>query len=177
MILIYPWRVVENTADITAAQFLVNEMVTAQVAVESGMAEVTDYDMAGAGFEGFVTTTRGGTPARGFIGRTGGDCLVMHWAAPESAQVGRLPAATPCQREQIGTVPLRSHDGYVPGTGPPFDVTPLVGEAWTPFWFVVATILLVWVAIRGATDLFAILVRPDHFFEERRHRRWGRSQE
>ena len=177
MILIYPWRVVENTAEIAAAQSLVDDMVAAQMAVESGMAEVTDYDTASVGFEGFVTTTLGGIPARGLIGDAEGDCLVMHWTAPDIAQVGRLPAGTSCRAEQVGAVPLRSHSGYVPGTGPPFDVTPLVREASTPPWFVAASIVLFWVAIRAATDLFTMFVRPDHFFEERKRRRPGRSRD
>ena len=176
MILIYPWRAVENSAEIAAAQSLVDEMVEAHSAVASGMAEVTDFDMASAGFEGFISTTPGGVQARGFIGRTDGDCLVMHWTAPDIAQVGRIPAASPCHPEQVGTVPLRSHDGYVPGTGPPFDVTSLVREAWTPFWFVAAAILLVWLTIKSATDLFTMFVRPDHFFEDRQRRRRDRSK-
>ena len=177
MTLIYPWRVAENTAEIAAAQSLVDDMVAALVAVESGKAGVDDYDKVSFGFEGFVTSTPGGVPAQGFIGGADGDCLVMHWTAPDIAQVGRLPDATSCRAEQIGSVPLKSHNGYVPGTGPPFDVTPLVREAWTPLWFVAASIVLFWVAFRAATDLFTMFVRPDHFFEERGRRRRLRSRD
>lgn len=163
---IYPWRSVDNAEEIAAAQSFVDSMSVAHDAVAGGRSVVADFTIADHGFVGFETVTPGGVPATGLIGPIGNDCLVMHWTAPEIAQVGRLPSNRPCSPGEITVVPLQPNNGYVPGTGPPFDVTSLIREAHTPIWFVAAAIVLAWVVIKAGLDIFLIFLRPDHFFAE-----------
>lgn len=71
-----------------------------------------------------------------------------------------------CDPDSIAEVPIRPNGGYIPGTGPPFDVTPLVYKARTPFWFLGALVLLLWIIIKATLDLFLIALRPDYFFSK-----------
>lgn len=164
--LIYPWRSIDNAAEVAQAQMLVDSMSSAHDAISSGEANPEEFTIADDGFAGFTSITPGGVPAVGLIGRSGDTCLVMHWTAPGIAQVGRLSPNLGCDPAQIEEVPLRPNAGYVPGTGPPFDVTPLVREAHTPVWFVAALVMLVWLMIRSGLDLFLIFQRPDFFFSK-----------
>lgn len=166
--LIYPWRSVDNPEEITAAQTLVDEMSEAHHSISDGVTDVDDYTIDDDGFTGFEAATPGGVAALGLIGPSGTNCLAMHWTAPNIAQVGRLPSGTDCAPEVIEEVPIRPNDGYVAGTGPPFDVTSLIREAETPFWFLAALIVLAWVVIKASLDLYLIVVRPDYFFAKDR---------
>lgn len=163
--LVYPWRAVENTEEIEKAQELVGSMSEAHRSIAvTGDLEIDEVANAAYGFEGMETQTPGGVPALGLVGASDENCLVMHWTAPEEAQVGRLPPEWPCSPSSIAVVPLTAHDGYVPGTGPPFDVTTLIREAHTPIWFIAALVILIAIALKAAVDLFLILMRPDDFF-------------
>lgn len=167
MALISPWRSVDNAAEVAEVQTLVDEMSTALESIAAGTSSVDDFTLANDGFEGFSAVTPGGIPAEGFIGPSEDNCLVLHWTNPDIAQVGRLSAGRTCDASEIDEVPLRPNDGYVPGTGPPFDVTPLIREAHTPAWFIAVLVALVWLAIRAGLDLFLIFQRPDYFFADK----------
>lgn len=166
MTFIFPWRSVDNADEVADAQLLVDSMSRAHDSISSGESTPEDFTIVDDGFTGFTSVTRGGVSAVGLVGRSGDDCLVMHWTAPEIAQVGRLPPNLGCDPAQIEEVPLRPNAGYVPGTGPPFDVTPLIREAHTPAWFVAALVVLVWLALKAGLDLFLIFQRPDVFFSK-----------
>jgi hypothetical protein len=166
--LIYPWRSVENISEIEQAQMLIDEMSAAHRSVAvTRDSSLDEYTRPEDGSQGLDTQTPGGVPAAGLIGLAGENCLIMHWTTPEEAQVGRLPAQWPCVPESVAVVPLAAHEGYVPGTGPPFDVTPLIREAHTPAWFIAALIALAAIGLKAGADLFLILVRPDAFFSDR----------
>lgn len=162
--LVYPWRTVENSEEIEKAQELVDAMSDAHYSVAvTDEVDLDSFTAARNGFEGMETQTPGGVPASGLVGASDENCLILHWTAPEEAQVGRLPREWPCSPDSIAVVPLAAHDGYVPGTGPPFDVTPLIREAHTPAWFIAALVVLAAVGLKASVDLFLILVRPDDF--------------
>ena len=165
--IIYPWRSVENTEEIEDAQALVDAMSVAHHSIAvTEQADLDEFTSDQDGFSGMETQTPGGVPAAALIGPSGENCLIMHWTAPGEAQVGRLPPEWPCTPDSIAVVPLAAHDGYVPGTGPPFDVTPLIREARTPAWFIVALVALAGLGLRAGVDLFLILIRPDQFFSD-----------
>lgn len=164
MAAIYPFHSADNAEEVADVQGLVDAMSAAHDSITSGSANVGDFMLADKGFTGFVAITPGGVPAEGLIGQSGEHCVVMHWTAPNIAQVGRLIPDQGCDPARITEVPIRPNHGYVPGTGPPFDVTPLIYEAQTPFWFIGTLIVLIWITIKAALDLFLIALRPDHFF-------------
>lgn len=164
MVLIYPWRSVDNAGEVAEAQLLVDDMSDAHDSIVSGASTVDEYAVAEDGFAGFVAVTPGDIAATGLIGMSGDDCVVMHWTAPDIAQVGRMTPDVACDPSEIEEVPLRPNSGYVPGTGPPFDVTPLIREAHTPVWFLGALVVLAWLFIKSGLDLFLIFLRPDYFF-------------
>lgn len=164
--LIFPWRSVDNADEVADAQLLIDSMSRAHDSISSGESTLEELTIVDDGFTGFTSVTPGGVPAVGLVGRIGDDCLVMHWTAAGIAQVGRLPPNLGCDAAQIEEVPLRPNSGYVPGTGPPFDVTPLIREAHTPAWFVAALVVLVWLMLRSSLDLFLIFQRPDVFFSK-----------
>lgn len=166
MAAIYPFRSSDNAEEVAAAQALVDAMSEAHDSVTVGDSDIGDFTLEGHGFAGFAAVTPGGVPAEVLLGRSGENCIVMHWTAPRIAQVGRLVDGQNCQPARIAEVPVRPNDGYVPGTGPPFDVTPLIYKARTPFWFMAALVVLIWVTIKAALDLFLIALRPDHFFSD-----------
>lgn len=167
MAVIYPWRSVDNAAEVAEAQMFVDEMSAALNAIADGTSDVEDFTAENEGFAGFATVTRAGNPAGALIGRVGDNCIILHWTQPDIAQVGRLPSNRACNAASIDEIPVRPNDGYVPGTGPPFDVTPLIREAHTPAWFVGAMVFLFWLAIKAGLDLFLIFQRPDYFFSDR----------
>ena len=166
MVVIYPWRLVENAEEVAEVQTLVNSMSDAHDSITAGASDVEEFTLGDDGFSGFRAVTPAGVPAVGLVAQSGDNCVVMHWTAPDIAQVGRLPPDQACDPAQILEVPVRPNDGYVPGTGPPFDVTPLVREARTAVWFVVALVVLAWIVIKATLDLVLIVLRPDHFFSE-----------
>lgn len=166
MALLSPWRLVDNAPEVAEVQSLVDEMSIAVESIAAGTSNVADFTFADDGFEGFSAATPAEIPAEGLIGQSGDNCVVMHWTSPDIAQVGRLPADQTCDARGIDEVPIRPNNGYVPGTGPPFDVTPLIREAHTPAWFIAAMIVLIWLTIRAGLDLFLIFQRPDYFFSE-----------
>lgn len=164
MAAIFPFRTADNAEEVAQVQLLVDGMSNAHHSITSGMSDVEDFAIEEHGFTGFLTETPRGLPAVGLIGQSGDHCIIMHWTAPDIAQVGRLVPGVACDPGSIVEVPIRPNGGYVPGTGPPFDVMPLVYEARTPFWFLGALVVLVWIIIKASLDLFLIALRPDHFF-------------
>lgn len=167
MAVIYPWRSVDNAAEVAEVQMLVDEMSAALDLVAVGNSDVEDFTTENDGFAGFETVTPAGNPAEALIGQIGDNCIILHWTQPDIAQVGRLPGNQTCNAAAIDEIPVRPNDGYVPGTGPPFDVTPLIREAHTPAWFVGGMVVLVWLTIKAGLDLFLIFQRPDYFFSDR----------
>ena len=166
MAAIFPFRTADNAEEVEEVQLLVDTMSTAHDTITSGTSDVDEFTIEEHDFVGFLTETPRGLPAVGLIGQSGDHCIFMHWTAPNIAQVGRLVTGGACDPGSIVEVPIRPNGGYVPGTGPPFDVTPLVYEARTPFWFLGALVVLVWITIKAALDLFLIALRPDHFFSD-----------
>jgi hypothetical protein len=159
---------VDNAVEVAAAQELADAMSHAHQAIVAGESDLEDYTIATDGFQGFPTKTVGGVPAQALIGARGSNCLVMHWTAPFEAQLGRLEAGMSCSPGSIDHVPLTGHEGYVAGTGPPFDVTALVRVAHTPIWFVVVLVILFAIALKAVADLVLVVTRPDRFDDHRR---------
>lgn len=167
IVVIHPWRSVDNAAEVAAAQQVVDAMVAGRQAILDGGAEPGSFSIGADGFAGGTAPTVNGDMATVLVAPIEGSCMVMHWVGERSAQVGRLDSGLPCELSSIVEVPLRANDGYVPGTGPPFDVTRLVLEARTPVWYLAALVLLAWIAIRAGLDVVLIVFRPDHLGRKR----------
>ncbi len=167
MAVIYPWRSVDNAGEVAEVQMLVDEMSAALDSIAEGNSDVEDFTTENNRFEGFEAVTPAGNPAKALLGKVGDNCMILHWTQPDIAQVGRLPGNHACSPAEIDEIPVRPNDGYVPGTGPPFDVTPLIREAHTPAWFVGAMVVLSWLTIKAGSDLFLIFQRPDYFFSDK----------
>lgn len=163
MTLIYPYRGADNSQEVSDAQALVDDMSAAHYSIVAGDVEVEQFSTPDDGFEGMQSETPGGVPASALIGTTGDNCLLMYWTAPERAQVARLPLDGPCSRDSVASIPPTAHDGYVEGRGPPFDVTALIREEWTPVWFLATAVILATAGLKAGIDLFLIFQRPDQF--------------
>lgn len=167
IVVIHPWRSVDNATDVEAAQQLVDAMVSGRQAIIDGSSEPSLFSMGADGFVGGRVATLSGDRGIVLIAPIEGSCMFMHWVEEASAQVGRLSPELPCELSSITEVPVLASDGYVPGTGPPFDVTRLVLEAYTPVWYLAALVLLAWIAIRAGLDVVLIVFRPDHLRRKR----------
>lgn len=159
--LIHPWRSVDNAPEVEAVQIYVDAMAQAYQAIRSGTATSESFSEAVHGFTSASVPANDGSTGVLLIGRSADRCVFMHWGGRGIGQVGLLPADLPCAGASVAEIPVRPNAGYVPGTGPPFDVTPLVREAHTPIWYIFALAAFAWLALHASLDLFMLVFRPD----------------
>ena len=164
MILVHPWQRADNAGEVAAVQQMVDTMTVAFDAIREGRANVGDFTVAADGFSGSAVPMKNGSTGVVLVAPTSKHCVFMHTFRERPvryAQVGRLPQGQPCSPSSIAMVPVADNDGYVAGTGPPFDVTLLIQVAWTPFWYLAAMTVLTAVAIKAGLDLMMVVLRPD----------------